>query len=319
MHTRGRSRDMYREADYADVVAEVAAELRRRLERALARACRATGSSLDPGLGFAKRAEHSFAAAGGPAAPGGARSAAAGRAVAQVVPAAGARRARRRSATGARPRRLPRRCCWARTSCACTRCGNGAGRPRGRCHPAGVRDPWRIGIRFDAAARVNLYLRSDRVDTSGIPGCSLLACAGTWTDLLDIVIAAIAIYELLKLMRGTRAVQMGSASACSSRSSTCRAGGTSTRSTGSSATWSATWCSRPSCCSRPTSAARWRTSAARGSSAISRARTRTTRSSRSWSWRRRCWPASGSARSSPSSATSACATTSRAASRSTRR
>jgi diadenylate cyclase len=31
----------------------------------------------------------------------------------------------------------------------------------------------------------------------------------TWTDILDIVITAVAIYELLKLMRGTRAVQMG--------------------------------------------------------------------------------------------------------------
>ena len=31
----------------------------------------------------------------------------------------------------------------------------------------------------------------------------------SWTDLLDILIAAVAIYELLKLMRGTRAVQMG--------------------------------------------------------------------------------------------------------------
>ncbi len=30
-----------------------------------------------------------------------------------------------------------------------------------------------------------------------------------WTDFLDIVIVALAIYELLKLMRGTRAVQMG--------------------------------------------------------------------------------------------------------------
>ncbi len=30
-----------------------------------------------------------------------------------------------------------------------------------------------------------------------------------WTDLLDIFIAAVAIYELLKLMRGTRAMQMG--------------------------------------------------------------------------------------------------------------
>jgi diadenylate cyclase len=30
-----------------------------------------------------------------------------------------------------------------------------------------------------------------------------------WTDILDIFIAAVAIYELLKLLRGTRAVQMG--------------------------------------------------------------------------------------------------------------
>ena len=30
-----------------------------------------------------------------------------------------------------------------------------------------------------------------------------------WTDVLDILIAAVAIYELLKLLRGTRAVQMG--------------------------------------------------------------------------------------------------------------
>lgn len=30
-----------------------------------------------------------------------------------------------------------------------------------------------------------------------------------WTDVLDILIAAVAIYELIKLMRGTRAVQMG--------------------------------------------------------------------------------------------------------------
>jgi len=30
-----------------------------------------------------------------------------------------------------------------------------------------------------------------------------------WTDVVDILIAAVAIYELLKLMRGTRAIQMG--------------------------------------------------------------------------------------------------------------
>ena len=44
-------------------------------------------------------------------------------------------------------------------------------------------------------------------------------------------------------------------------------------STGSSATWRPTWCSPSSCCSRPTSAARWRTSAAPRSSATSSART----------------------------------------------
>ena len=60
MHNRGRSRDMYREATYTDVAAEV----RRELEGAIARA-RDAGVSreaivLDPGLGFAKRAEHSY-------------------------------------------------------------------------------------------------------------------------------------------------------------------------------------------------------------------------------------------------------------------
>ncbi|MCX6550934.1 MAG: dihydropteroate synthase [Acidobacteria bacterium] len=61
MHSRGRSRDMYREAIYTDVVGEVAAEL----EQALGRACRAGVERqrivLDPGVGFAKRGEQSFA------------------------------------------------------------------------------------------------------------------------------------------------------------------------------------------------------------------------------------------------------------------
>ena len=60
MHNRGRSRDMYTEASYIDVAAEV----KRELEVAIARACdagvRREAIVVDPGLGFAKRAEHSY-------------------------------------------------------------------------------------------------------------------------------------------------------------------------------------------------------------------------------------------------------------------
>jgi dihydropteroate synthase len=61
MHTRGRSRDMYREAGYGDLMAEVSAELQQALARAdRAGVCRAQ-VILDPGIGFAKRADHSRA------------------------------------------------------------------------------------------------------------------------------------------------------------------------------------------------------------------------------------------------------------------
>ena len=60
MHTRGRSREMYERAVYDDVTAEVAREL----EQAIGRATRAgVGRDViivDPGFGFAKRAEHSY-------------------------------------------------------------------------------------------------------------------------------------------------------------------------------------------------------------------------------------------------------------------
>jgi dihydropteroate synthase len=62
MHARGRSRDMYKEANYTSVSAEVASELRTSLERAVAAGARRESVILDPGLGFAKRAEHSYAA-----------------------------------------------------------------------------------------------------------------------------------------------------------------------------------------------------------------------------------------------------------------
>ena len=65
MHTRGRSTDMYREAHYEDVGAEVAAELRASLNAAVGAGVRQDQIILDPGLGFAKRADHTFASLAG--------------------------------------------------------------------------------------------------------------------------------------------------------------------------------------------------------------------------------------------------------------
>jgi dihydropteroate synthase len=59
MHTRGRSRDMYRNSCYGDVVAEVSAELQLALERSDAAGVSRAQVILDPGIGFAKRADES--------------------------------------------------------------------------------------------------------------------------------------------------------------------------------------------------------------------------------------------------------------------
>ena len=61
MHTRGRSRAMYAEAEYQDPVAEIVAELRARVDAATAAGVTRDRIIVDPGLGFAKRAEHSLA------------------------------------------------------------------------------------------------------------------------------------------------------------------------------------------------------------------------------------------------------------------
>ena len=61
MHMRGRPTDMYAEAHYDDVVVEVMRHLQRRVERALGFGIGWDRLILDPGLGFAKRPEHSFA------------------------------------------------------------------------------------------------------------------------------------------------------------------------------------------------------------------------------------------------------------------
>ena len=60
MHTRGRSKNMYGEAVYADVVGEVTQELQARVDAAAAAGVPRTSIIVDPGVGFAKRAEHSY-------------------------------------------------------------------------------------------------------------------------------------------------------------------------------------------------------------------------------------------------------------------
>lgn len=60
MHTRGRSSNMYEHATYGDVVAEVGGELAERADAAIAAGVERAAIVLDPGFGFAKRAEHSM-------------------------------------------------------------------------------------------------------------------------------------------------------------------------------------------------------------------------------------------------------------------
>jgi dihydropteroate synthase len=60
MHTRGRSKDMLAEAVYDDVVRDVAAELRQRMEAAVEAGIEPQRIVVDPGIGFAKRAPHSY-------------------------------------------------------------------------------------------------------------------------------------------------------------------------------------------------------------------------------------------------------------------
>jgi dihydropteroate synthase len=65
MHTRGRPNDMYEHAQYRDVVGEVCLELGQRVERAVAMGIPRGRLIIDPGLGFGKRAEHSWAVLAG--------------------------------------------------------------------------------------------------------------------------------------------------------------------------------------------------------------------------------------------------------------
>ena len=60
MHNRGRSREMYQEASYTDVAEEVTHELEGAIARAVDAGVPRDAIIVDPGVGFAKRAEHSY-------------------------------------------------------------------------------------------------------------------------------------------------------------------------------------------------------------------------------------------------------------------
>jgi dihydropteroate synthase len=60
MHWRGHSLDMNSKAVYSDVVAEVKTELSQRIDLALSAGIKKEKLLIDPGLGFAKEAEHNW-------------------------------------------------------------------------------------------------------------------------------------------------------------------------------------------------------------------------------------------------------------------
>ncbi|HEY5617305.1 MAG TPA: dihydropteroate synthase, partial [Vicinamibacterales bacterium] len=60
MHSRGRSREMYEQASYHDVIAEVLDELRESMAFATSAGVATDRIIVDPGLGFAKEARHSY-------------------------------------------------------------------------------------------------------------------------------------------------------------------------------------------------------------------------------------------------------------------
>ena len=62
MHTRGRSRDMYKEAVYHDVIDEVLDELRESVAFATGAGVPSDRIVVDPGLGFAKEPAHTYEA-----------------------------------------------------------------------------------------------------------------------------------------------------------------------------------------------------------------------------------------------------------------
>ena len=60
MHWRGHSKNMYSRAVYGEVVAEVISELQERIDAAIDAGIRREDLIIDPGIGFAKEANHNW-------------------------------------------------------------------------------------------------------------------------------------------------------------------------------------------------------------------------------------------------------------------
>jgi dihydropteroate synthase len=60
MHWRGHSKDMNSKAIYGDVVADVRAELKQQIDKALTAGISKDNLIIDPGIGFAKEADHNW-------------------------------------------------------------------------------------------------------------------------------------------------------------------------------------------------------------------------------------------------------------------
>lgn len=60
MHLRGRSKDMYQQASYHDLIGEVLNELRESIAFALSRGMKRSQIIVDPGIGFSKEADHNY-------------------------------------------------------------------------------------------------------------------------------------------------------------------------------------------------------------------------------------------------------------------
>ena len=120
MHNRGRSAKMYAEATYQDVAGEIVRELRERIDAAERAGISREAIVVDPGLGFAKRAEHTFAALArlDASRPSTGRSSADRRASHFCAPRSAT--SQPKNGCGEARRRSPRRSSSARTSCVST-------------------------------------------------------------------------------------------------------------------------------------------------------------------------------------------------------
>ena len=107
MHWRAHSTEMQQHASYDDVLVEVRDELAQRLEAAVAAGIAEDRLVVDPGLGFAKTADHNWELLQRLPELGDARRADPGRVEPQVVPRHPARRPGRQPAPGRWTARTP--------------------------------------------------------------------------------------------------------------------------------------------------------------------------------------------------------------------